>query len=80
MTLFEVEELYLYWRKHPPIHLMLAGFFGISESVPQTIAPIGQEMPVISPLASIPGMTAGTDAGFPSPIFDVTELMRRRPN
>jgi hypothetical protein len=82
MTVFEVEELYTYWQKHPPIHLMLAGFFGIADTVPAALPPgaPGEAFPSSRVLAGLPGMTVATVSDMPIPIFDVAELMRQRPN
>jgi hypothetical protein len=82
MTVFEVEELYVYWQKHPPIHLMLAGFFGIADTAPRALPPgvPGEAFPDSRLLGGIPGMTVATVSDMPTPIFDVAELMRQRPN
>jgi hypothetical protein len=82
MTVFDVEELHRYWQKHPPLHLMLAAFLGVSADEPVAAVPSSpraQAIPSNVVLAGIPGMMPGTDDDF-VPIFDVAELMRQRPN
>jgi len=89
MTLFDVEELCLYWSRHPPIHVMLAAFLGVKSEEPAVMPQMPaaestqpqQSMPYSIALAGIPGVTAGTaeSDGF-TPIFDVAELMRQRPD
>jgi hypothetical protein len=31
MTLLQVQELFAYWRAHPPVHLLLAAALGLNE-------------------------------------------------
>jgi len=84
MTLFDVEELCAYWSRHPPIHVMLAAFFGVKSESPVAIPreiQSGESIPSAIVLAGMPGMVAGEmDMSLPVPIFDVAELMRQRPD
>jgi len=83
MTVFDAEELCSYWSRHPPTHVLVAAFLGVKSDEPAP--PVrqsqpSQEIPIGVVLAAMPGLAAGTNAGLPSPIFDVAELMRQRPN
>jgi hypothetical protein len=83
MTVFDAEELCSYWSRHPPTHVLVAAFLGVKSDEPalpvrQSLP--SQEIPLGVVLAAVPGLTAGTDTGLPSPIFDLVELMRQRPN
>lgn len=80
MTLFDVEELSSYWHKHPPVHLLVAGFVGYKADEPAVLTP--EYYPVSTPLPpellGIPGVAAGVlPPNMPAPIFDFDELMRR---
>jgi hypothetical protein len=46
MTLFDVEELTLYWADHPPTHLMVAAYLGIG---PKPKEPIADTLPLNMP-------------------------------
>jgi hypothetical protein len=81
MTLFDVEELCHYWRRHPPVHLLVAGFVGYRAD--DASSPTDAEYwPVSTPLPpellSVPGVAPGVlPPNMPQPLLDFEELMMR---
>ncbi|MBV9861885.1 MAG: hypothetical protein JO267_07030 [Alphaproteobacteria bacterium] len=70
MTLAEAGEIFRYWERHPPVHLLLAAVLGV-RSRRSGPAPSADALP--------PGLARAGDAalGMPQPVFDVEELRRR---
>ena len=87
MTLLEVEELTQYWINHPPLHLMVAAYLGISNANTKRTRPRGG--PSISPndnsfdigtaLAELrPSFSKrNVHAGLAAVVLDFAELKRR---
>jgi hypothetical protein len=78
MTLFQVDELAGYWRKHPPVHLLVAGFVGYraEDVVASTAADEATSLPL--ELFGIPGVAPGVlPPNMPQPKLDFEELMRQ---
>lgn len=72
MTLTEAEQIFDYWREHPPTHLMvqaIARVFGWKPAEPGA--------PSLDAIAVIPpGLAVGT-LGMPAPVLDVATLRAR---
>lgn len=86
MTLLEVEELAAYWHKHPPVHLLVAGFVGYradDEVATEHIPSPGSDYHSVSialppQLLGVPGVGPGQlPPNMPPPILDFEELMSR---
>ena len=85
MTLFEVEELTCYWTDHPPVHLLIAAYFGKQRGKPAVSSKLRPGAAAISSrkaeqiLADLgPAFVHGdVHAGLGSVLLDVTELRRK---
>jgi hypothetical protein len=69
MTLAEVGEIFAYWQRHPPVHLLAGAFLGV------TPAPTAAASAANPP----PGFTAapGGDLGMPEPELSVAAMQAR---
>lgn len=85
MTIFQVEELAAYWHRHPPVHLLVAGFVGYKvdeERSAEHSSSIPDYYPISTPLPpqflGIPGIEPGAlPLDLPPAILDAEELMRQ---
>jgi hypothetical protein len=81
MTLFDIEELMAYWVEHPPVHILVAAYFGVGKHQRKRAAPAGSNpgSDIQALLAELgPGFGAGdVHAGLPGVVLDFAELRRR---
>jgi hypothetical protein len=85
MTLFQIEELTSYWAEHPPVHLLVAAYLGITKNknarLPSTSMVRGERpnSDSSSLLARLgPGFGAGdVNAGLSPVVLDFAELRLR---
>lgn len=85
MTLFQVEELTAYWAEHPPVHLLVAAYLGISKEQHQRKPPawITQGSSADSDLTAVLAQLgvgfgpADIHTGLAPVVLDFTELQRR---
>jgi hypothetical protein len=88
MTLLDVEELTRYWVDHPPLHLMVAAYFGVgkgngrrmpSRPAEAARAGTGVNSDLDTVLAELGPSFAGGDvhAGLAPAVLDFAELKRR---
>jgi hypothetical protein len=84
MTVAEAGEIFAYWERHPPPHLLLQGIAAALGCRPATeTGPIEAALAgdVVASLAAAPppglAVTAGAPAQAPAPVFDRDELFRR---
>ena len=85
MTLFQIDELTSYWAHHPPVHLLVAAYLGVSKNknprMPPTSMGRGQRSSSDSSslLAQLgPGFDLGdVNAGLSPAILDFAELRLR---
>lgn len=87
MTLFDVEELVLYWRDYPPLHMMLAAHLGFGRRRQTGAGAAAERAAVRSPPAASVGQLAAelgagfargdVHAGLDPVVLDFGELRRR---
>jgi hypothetical protein len=82
MTLFDAEELISYWTDHPPVHLLLAAFMGVSSDTQQRMAGRGNvHQPSLSQIMSLPGVGRTVrpfSAQFaPGAVAEMMEMLKR---
>jgi hypothetical protein len=86
MTLLDVEELAAYWAEHPPVHILIAAYLGLSSQKwtrmsAKTISGLGDRTDVdaSSVLAELgPGFGSGdVHVGLTSVELDFAELRRK---
>jgi hypothetical protein len=58
MTLLDVEELTAYWAEHPPVHILLAAYLGLSNQRHRRMPPAR-----VDKSSSQPGERASWDIG-----------------
>lgn len=75
MTLFEVEAVYGYWREHPPPHLLLAAFLGVTSHRHSPPRPF--EADADASIPAIPGLKPGAiEDGLRAATLDFEDLKR----
>jgi hypothetical protein len=85
MTLFEFEELTAYWAEHPPVHILVGAYLGISKDrhqrVPSALSRSGRgpDPELARILAELgPGFSAqNVHAGLAPVVLDFARLRRR---
>jgi hypothetical protein len=65
MTLAEAVEIFRYWQRHPPVHLLVASALGLKAKAAPDAG---------SGLLPGFGVAEGTALGMPAPVFDLEEL------
>ena len=80
MYVWQADELCSYWKRHPPVHLLVAGFVGYKAEDASAVLQFENNgvLPLPTEVLSIPGVAPGLlPANMPPAILDFDELMRQ---
>ena len=85
MTLFDFEELTAYWVEHPPVHILVGAYLGVSKRELRR-SPLAGPGPGRMGWPDLPGILAelgpgfgmgDVHAGMPKVVLDFAELRSR---